>query len=260
MNRPVLRYLALMCGAFCAVSGCAQKPFRLTRTVTVARALEVVEQHTPRFNDFSGRASVRIDGGEGPKSATLQIRYIRPHRFRVYVKGFAGIDLARISALGDSVAVYVPSENICVTASRDSGLLARLVPDLDIDLDGIESLFTGSLPPSSDRESYEASLDHRGHGVVLTLASNDRKYRYSLTGQPLELSAEELVIGNEVIWRKTFDRYGSSGGVLYPEALTIERGGMVVRVTFSQGEVNSGIAEGDLTFSVPPSAERIVFE
>jgi len=243
-----------------AVSGCGLRPAHIPETVTIQQAIEAIERWSPRIQDYSGRASVLVDAGEGPQTATLLIRYIYPGRFRVYVKGFAGIDLARITALGDSVAVYVPSENLYVTAARGNDLLARLAPDADIDLDGIEFIFDGSLPPPDERIAQTITMDIREREADLTVSKGARAHRYTLAGPALRLVSEVLLVDGEPVVRKKFEKFGTYNGVVFPEELTLERGGTIVKIKFSQSIFNSGLTDRDLLFAVPPSAERVAVE
>ena len=241
--------------------GCGWKPATgVPLDVTISQVLASIEKYSSGVNDLSARADVRAQIDGHTESATVDIRYMNPDRFRIYIKGFAGIDIARISALKDSMIVYLPSENVYVAAGRDEDILGLLVPEFDINVKSLESIFNGTLPLPEEREEFQMSMKHSGRQVELTLKRGETMYLYAVEGPDLRLVDEKIIYDDVPVWSKTVSEYGSFNGVDFPVKITIERGRDIFRLNFSKCIINSGLTDSDLSFSIPSSAERAVIE
>lgn len=253
--------LAVFLYTLLTFQGCGWKPARgVPRDVTIPQVLAAVEKQSVSVKDFSGRADVRVFINGDSQSATVHIRYINPDFFRIYIKGFAGIDVSRISVLKDSLTVYIPSENIYITAGRDENILGFLLSETDIDVKNIELIFNGTFPPPEERGKFQMSLNHTDRQAELILRQGKSMYRYRVDGPNLRLVSEETLLDNVPIWHKTISEYRSFDGVNFPEEITIERGKDIFNFKFSKCTINSGLTESDLLFAIPSSAERIVIE
>ena len=243
------------------IQGCGLKPAPgVPRDITIPQVLAAIEKHSVSVKDFSGRADIRVLINGDSQSATVHIRYINPDLFRIYIKGFAGIDISRISALKDSMTIYIPPENIYITAGRDENILGFLMSEFDIDVKNIELIFNGTLPSPEERGKFQMSMNHTDRQAELILMEGKYMHRYRVDGHNLRLVSEETLFDNVPIWRKTISEYRSFDGVNFPEEITIERGKNVFNFKFSKCAINSGLTESDLLFTIPSSAERIVFE
>lgn len=241
--------------------GCGWKPAPgVPRDVTIPQVLAAIEKYSVKVNDLSARADVkaRIDGHS--QSATVDIRYINPDRFRIYIKGFAGINVARISAFKDSMVIYLPSENVYVATGRDENILGLLIPELDVDVKSFELIFNGTLPLPEELEEFQMSMKHSGRQVELTLKRGETMYQYAVEGPDLRLVDEKIFFDNVPVWRKTVSEYSSFNGVDFPVEITIERGKNIFKLKFSKCVINSGLTDKDLSFNIPSSAERVVIE
>ena len=243
------------------INGCGWKPFTgIPKDITIPQVLASIDRYSLNIKDFSGRASVKLLIDGRPQSANITIRYINPGRFRIYIKGIAGIDIARINAFSDSIAVYIPSENMYVSSGREKNILGVLMPEVDIDLKSMESMFTGTLPRPENRKEFQMTMKNSGRKVELTLKRDRFTYRYTVEGSDLRPVNEETLYDGVPVWRKKVSGYSSYNGVKFPDNLSIERDGNVIDLKFSQCVINSGLTENDLSFTVPSSAERLVIE
>lgn len=243
------------------INGCAWKPSaRIPKDVTIPQVLGALDRYSTHIKDFSGRASVKLLIDGRLQSANITIRYMNPGRFRIYIKGFAGIDLAIVTMVNDSIAVYIPSENMYVSAGRDKNILGVLLPEFDIDLERMESIFTGTIPGLENREKYHITMKNTGRKVELTMKRDKYMYRYTVEGSNLRPVEEETFYDGVPVWRKKVSGYHSYNGVEFPDTSSIEHGGNVIDLKFSQCSINTGLTENDLLFSVPSSAERMVIE
>jgi len=243
------------------IQGCGWKPTRgVPRDITIPQVLAAIEKHSVSIKDFSGIANVKVIINGDSQSATVHIRYINPDLFRIYIKGFAGIDISRISALKDSMTIYIPSENMYITAGRDKNILGFLMSETDIDVKNIELIFNGTLPPPEERGKFQMSMNHTDSQAELILREGNYMLRYRVDGPNLRLVSEETLFDNVPIWRKTISEYRTFNGINFPEEITIERGTNVFNFKFSKCAINSGLTESDLLFAIPSSAERVVIE
>ncbi|MFC1540855.1 DUF4292 domain-containing protein [Candidatus Latescibacterota bacterium] len=244
-----------------AYQGCGLKPGTgIPAGITPAEVLAAIDRQTQNVKTFSGTASVKVLTNGSSETATVLIRYINPGLFRIYLKGFAGIDLGRISALADSVTVYVPPENIYLKAGRDEYILEKLFPEIDIDVQAVELLFNGTFLPKKDRKNFEMSMERIDGQLEMSLVNEDATFRYRVTGSDLRLIREEFLVNGNTILSKTLSGYKSFDGVIFPEEITVERGADSFSIHFSKCEINTGLTERDLTFAVPASAERVYIE
>ncbi len=250
------------CGAALAivavVSGCAaMRAERVPPDLTIDRAFEVLENHQNQIRDFTASARVMVTSDEGSERATVQVLHRAPDLFRLFIRGFAGIDVARVSALADSVTVWVPPENYWFSASRESPALARLVPQLGIGFDTLGMAFSSALPSGADRSRYDASLAWEGPVAVLVLRDGDAVRRVYLEGRGLRVKRDEYYNGNELVWRKEVESFKTVKGISFPEKMTISSGTDHLELLFSGITVNTGLTEKSLLFSIPNSVERI---
>ena len=195
--------------AFCiffalAVYGCGLKPYPIIpEDVTVSQVLASFQKHSTQIKDFSATAFVKAKlKGEPSQSVNISIKYIAPDRFRIVIKGFAGIAGAIFTARSDSLSIYFPSENTFITLGCDDEPLRFPVPGIDLDFDHIKSIITGSLPTSEVRDYYQMSLEHHGKQAVLILKRGTTMQRYTFEGAEMRVVDEEISREGVIVWRK----------------------------------------------------------
>ncbi len=241
--------------------GCGWKPQpSVPRDVTIPQILYAIEKYSSNIKDLSARVNVRADIDGHSEDAIADIRYINPDRFRIYIKGFAGIDLARISALNDSMVIYIPNENVYVTAERNENIIGVFIPEFDIDLKSIESIVNVTLPHPEERGEFQMSIKHSGRQAELTLKRKETMYIYLVEGPNMELVDEKTIYGDVQVWHKIVSKYSSFDGIDFPVEITIERGSNIFQLKFSKCVINSGLTDRDLSFNIPSSAEEAVIE
>ncbi|MFC1512402.1 hypothetical protein ACFL5H_04345, partial [Candidatus Latescibacterota bacterium] len=195
-----------------------------------------------------------VTGGV-PERATLLVRYLTPDLLRVYIKGFIGIDVARVSVLTDSVMVWVPPENYFFRVSRENLTSAGIVPELGVGFETIAVAFT--LPPETERAWYEISLEWEGPMAVLVLAGDGVVRRIYLEGPDLLVRREDVYRGGVIVLSKSVESYRTVDGVRFPVRVTVGHGSDEVTLSFSDITLNSGFREDDLMFFIPPSVKRV---
>ncbi|MFC1490927.1 DUF4292 domain-containing protein [Candidatus Latescibacterota bacterium] len=244
-----------------AVQGCGLKPdIGVPDDITPEQVISAIKRQTQTVETFSGTASVKVSANGSSEDATVVIRYINPGLFRLYLKGFAGIDLGRISALEDSITVYIPSENIYLKAGRDEYILEKLFPEINLDVKMVELLFNGTFRAEFNRAGFSQTIACAGDQAELSIVNEKGTFQYLVAGPDLQLIREEFLIDGAIVWRKTLSEYKSYDGVEFPQDITIERGEDSFSVKFSKCEINTGLSAPDLTFAIPPSAERVYIE
>ncbi len=272
--------------AILIVTGCARKPVvrRLPRDLTAEQALAVVDARSSVILDLSASAAVTARTPEGDEhKARVSIRYRRPDRFRIVVRGFAGIAGVYISTTSDSVYAYYPSENVYLLAARSNDTLRRIAPELSLDLDRLTGIFSGTLPPAAGHDDLRLSLVRNGEQAVLTVetgsngeqavltvetGSNGEQAvltaetpnngaRYTLAGPDLLIVAEEIIVGGESVWRMEAEDFEIVDGVRVATHIKIWGLGGTMEMDLSRIEVNSGISDTDLALPVSATAGRI---
>ncbi len=239
------------------VQGCSLRPSPgIPRDISVAQVLSAIETYTIRVNDFSGSARAGIRTENGSYSAQVRLRYHAPDHFRIDIKGFGGITTARIGVLADSMVVYVPPENLYITAERSDNVLGLLVPDSRINLEALLSVFDAENQVRDHHDEIIGAMEHLGRRVSLELKRGDVLHRYTVEGPELRLVKEDINRADGTVWHKTFSDYRRYNGVYFPGTITLDRGGTVFTATFSNCVINSGLTDADLTFTIPDSAER----
>ncbi len=262
MRSPIYRWLAAALIHIALITqGCGLKPAPgVPLDVTIPQVLAAIEKYSAKVQDFSGRANVRAKVDGNYQSATVQIKFINPDRFLIYIKGFAGIDMARVSAVKDSMVIYIPSENIYVTTGTDENILGALIPEINLKMKYVASIFNGILPSREEREGFQMSIKHFGRQVELSLKRGKSMFRYRLEGQELRLISEEKIYNNVPVWRKTISAYNSIDGIEFPSEISIEHDRNIFTIKFSKCRLNSGLSDRDLSLTIPSSAERAVIE
>lgn len=261
MNRALNTFgtlIVLFCLTY--LSGCGMKPRPAPPGATVKEAIAAIERHAINAADFSGRALVTTRVRGERNKATVLIRYLKPNRFRIFIKGFAGIEIARLSAVTDSTTLYIPSENMYLVADRGKDLLAQFMPDAKIDFKSIETIFLGTLPPPEERESFRTDLTYEGRRLIVTLERDDLRYVYALEGPELSLVEEEVFQGSRSLWHRTIESYIPCGDKKFPGIMTLERDGAKLTASFTACKMDTGLTEKDLSFKIPSSAERFLIE
>ena len=253
-------FAVILVSAF-VIESCGPKPpSPLPPDVSVSQVLAAIESYSKGINDLTGKASVKmlIDGDY--KSATTLVRYIRPDNFRLYLKGFAGIDIARMKASKDSVIIYLPTENMYISTGRYQNISGYLMPEIGIGLKHLESVFSVNLPLPGEMDSFQKSLKSDGEQLQLSLKRKQTIYNYTVKGPDLLPVAEEMLVDNIPVWRKTVSKFNSSNGVVFPAELEIEHGEYKADIRFSECEINTGLTKNDLALKIPASAERMIIE
>ena len=240
--------------------GCGLKPVpRIPGDISIPQVLEVVEKNSDRIRDFSGTAFVNAKmKGEPPQNALVTIQYIRPDRFKVIIKGFAGIVLAIISTNNDLPTIYFPSENAYITFGNDENIDRFLMSEIGVDFKQITSLLTGTLPPSKEREFYQMTLENHGNKAELMLKRDGIIHRYTLEGPDLRVIDENVSHNGVQIWHMWALNFSVVNGIPFPRKISVENEHGVMDIEFSKYSINPGLAENDISFVIPPSAKRMV--
>ena len=241
--------------------GCGWKPQQgVPQNVTIPQILYAIEKYSSNIKDLSARVNVRANIDGHSEDAIADIRYINPDRFRIYIKGFAGIDIARISAFDDSMVIYIPNENVYIKAERNENIIGVFIPEFDIDLISIESIVNGTLPQPEERGEFQMSMKRSGKQAELILKRKETMYIYSVKGPNLELVDEKTIHDDVQVWHKIVSKYSSFDGIDFPVEISIERGSNVFQLKFSKCVINSGLTDRDLSFNIPSSAEEAFIE
>jgi hypothetical protein len=237
--------------------GCGMKPPGIPEDVTKDQILDSLYRQSDVIKDFSGWARVieRHNGLE--QSATAVIRFIAPDRIRIIVKGFAGIELAAISSVGDSMTVFIPSLNGYVTGENGKGLLRKLIPDFDFDVSRFASVFSVLLPPHDALAEFQASLKKKGNRMEIALARGDTVYRYLVEGPLLLVAEEDLMVGGTSVWQKKSQNFQASGAGVFPKRMTIRNERHSLDFSFYSVSINSGLSGKDIVIEMPDNAERL---
>jgi len=254
---PALCVIILM-----TVHGCALRPYPgIPEDVTVQQALDAVEKHSLRVKDFSGSASIMAKmKGKYEFNNSFSIKYIRPDRFRVVVKGFAGIPVALISTQRDSTYIYLPAKNAYIAAGSGDDVLQHIVPGISVSFKQMTSLITGTLPYAEEQGYYRKSLGRYGKRIVLILKRDSIEHRYTLEGPEMLVVCEDILHNGETIWRIKNARFRDADGVMFPRKISMENEYGTVDIQFSRCTINSGLTDNDLLLVIPSSAGRMFIE
>ena len=288
------RYVALHLFAvlIVALNGCGIKPTPVVPvTVTADQVLQVIEKRAARIRDFSGRAyAVTSDHGEN-QDAIVYINYRQPDRYRAILKGAFGVVLAVVTGGGDSVTVYVPSlKGYFVVGNDDSEsdvnpLSEALVPGMPFDFSRLTSLFKikdskFKIKDSKVKiENSKISIERAGNRAVVTVGDGAASTRYTVEGPDLLLVEEESSRDGGLILQIGYRDYADFDGIPFPRKITIaaERNhgdtetrrkdtsneyttGREVTLDFSSCSINRGLADSELTFELPPNADRLTIK
>jgi len=277
------RYVALhlLAVLIVALNGCGIKPGPVVPvTVTADQVLQVIDKRAARIQDFSGRAYVvASDRGEN-QDAIVYINYRKPDRYRAILKGAFGVVIAVLTGGGDSVTVYVPSlKGYFVVGSDDKDLLEALVPGMSFDFSRLMSLF--KIQNSKFKiENSKISLERAGNRAVVTVEEGAESLRYTVEGPDLLLVEEESSRDGGLILQIGYRDYANFGGIPFPRKITISASeknhgdtetrrkdtsneymtGREVTLNFSSCSINSGLADSELTFELPPNADRLTIK
>jgi outer membrane lipoprotein-sorting protein len=248
------------------IHGCALKPSPgIPVDITAHQVLAAVNKQSALIQDFSTAAFMEARlKGESSQTANVSIRYVKndfdkfnPDRFRIILKGFAGIAGAVITTSGDSMSVFYPSDNTFIRIGRDQQFS---MPGIDLDFDRIASFVTGAmLPPPEEWDTYRISLESRDVRPVLTMEKDTSLHRFILEGAELRVIGEEFVCDGVIVWTKKASRFRSVNGVMFPGKISIENSRGSINMEFSRCKINSGLTDSDLSFIIPSSAQRIFY-
>ena len=248
--RPLIIALLLL-----AVNGCALRPHAsVPLDLNAAQVIGTIDSNAKKIHDFSGTALVKVTHDGKSQNFKLSIKYLRPDRFRILVKGFAGIPVGVINVLSDSLTVYFPSENSYVSTSRDNNALRHLIPGLDFDF---TSVFTCSLPSSEELVAYRKSIEYLDGRAILVLARDTVIRRYTIEGRKMNVVAEDAYDGETLLWEKTSAGFRSYDGIMFPRKMSLRNGRGSIDLEYSGCEFNTGLTESDVVFAVPPTAEKL---
>ncbi|MCD6308532.1 MAG: DUF4292 domain-containing protein [Candidatus Latescibacteria bacterium] len=243
-------------------AGCGLRPQTVVPDdITVDRAIAAVRENASRIGDFTGSVFVRASEGAGSfQSVRLSIRYKRPGRFRILVKAFAGLPVALISAAGDSVRVFLPSENAYIDAARSDNTLHRILPGVDFGIDRLTSFLTGFIPPDDVLPGCRKTLERLNGRTVLVLLCGEKMQRLTLAGRDMHITGEEILVNGDSVWRLRASGFRTVDGIPFPRKITMESERGAATVEFSGCSFNTGLDDAELEFATPPNADRLTFE
>lgn len=252
----IIPYIATVV-LFIGINGCGLKPSPgIPSDITAQRLLTVMENRAEQLRDFSGRAKATASVHGENESANVSINYIKPDRFRVYLKGTFGIVLGVITSEPDSFQVYIPSLKGYFVIGREEEVMDILVPEIEFDFGKLVSLFSGSLPSQEDRAKSHITISVLQNRAVLAIEKDDEIRMYAVEGSDMHIVEEKLIISGRDIWKITYSDYVTSGNTAFPRKITISENGKELKLSFSKIAVNKGLTEKDLSFNLPSNAER----
>ena len=244
-----------------AGSGCGLRPSsHIPAGVTEADVMAALRDQSEQMADFQGKAFVRAQTGGTEETASLQLAYRRPERFKTVIKGTFGIVFAIITMNVDSLTMYIPSENGYIHIDRTPGNNLIRLPGLDFNLQRFTSSFTGVLPPQDVLAASDVILLRTGDGGDLVVNTGRYSYRYHVTGDKLRLDEYEIYEGRDMIWRMTCSGYREWEGGVFPRKITLTEPERGLELEFSDCVINSGLEDKDLAFRIPSSAERLILK
>lgn len=244
-----------------SIHGCGWKPYpRISEDITIPQILDTIDKQTSNIHDFTGNAFLEAKlKGVSPQNVKLAIKYVKPDRFRILIKGFAGIPVALITTSSDSITIYFPSENTYLTTGYGDDVLRALIPGIQLDFNRIASILTGLLPSQEERSDYTKSLDHYGRNVVLTLKKGTMEHCYTIEGKEMRVVKEKIVQDGMIMWEKKVYAFSNVDGILFARKLSMQNERGIMDIEFSGYSFNTGLTENDTLFDIPITAEKIMF-
>ncbi len=241
-------------------AGCAIRPRPVAERLTAEMAIRSLYARSSGIRDFKGSAAVTVSSSEGgAQNFNISLRFRAPDSYRILVKGFAGMPAAMITMRADSLMAYFPQDNSYVTSGSGEKAIKALAPGMNLDLSQLSSWLTG-LIPEHEMNEYKRELTRDGDRAVLSLAKDPWEHRFVLEGEALDPVEESFLFGGKLSWWRTARGFRSyEDGVRFPRVIEMYRDDASAVFDFSRIEVNSGLSEDDLSFTVPANAEQLSF-
>lgn len=187
------------------------------------------------------RGRIEIEGTETDGSFGLNARLNSKGDFFASVRGPLGIELVRLLAVGNDIAMIDRINREVYVGKKDAVLLKNGMPE-----DFMKTVF-GDLPVV-DYSNYKAS----GNKVIINAkGENNLEQEITVCGDELKVCRERLAYtgtGREIIL--DFSNFMSSGEIRYPSAIILTETKRGIRVKLNIDDIVSGY-DNDIEFSLP---------
>lgn len=242
-------------------SGCGLRPSpQLPAGVTEADVICALREQSGQMVDFKGKAFARAQTGGNEETASLQLAYVSPDKFKTVIKGTFGIVYAVVTMNADSLNMYFPSENGFLHIDRVPGQDSIQLPGIDFNLQRFTSYFTGVLPPQDVLSASDVILLRTDDGGDLVINTGHYSYRYHVTGEKFRLTEYEIYEGQDMVWHMTCSGYREWEGGVFPRKMILVEPDRELALEFSGCVINGGLEDKDTAFHIPSSAERLIFK
>jgi hypothetical protein len=239
------------------IQGCGVKPSLIPEGITEDQVIDSLYRQSEAIRDFSGWAKVKTKFNSREQSATTIVHFISPDRIKIELKGFAGIELASISAEDDSLTVYFPSYNGYLKGQKGRDLLNKIIPDFDFDLRNFNAFFSVQLPPRDMIKEFHPSLMKKGNRLEVSLERENTVCRYLVEGPQLLIVEENISIGGIPVWQKKSQDFRSVGKVFFPRKISVRNDRGSLDCVFYSVSINSGLTSQDIRLEIPDSAKPL---
>ncbi len=253
-----MRFPLLTLGVVLLLSSCAPRREGVmldTRTTSAADLTARTRRADSLVRSVDGRGSISFESPDVSGSASFTLTVRKPDSLLVQLEGPFGIDVGLFFLSRQRFVMYNSLQNTVTTGSPSSAALRSVIP-VDLTVDEIFAVFTGTIPLPD-------------HGAPLQYTTDEGLFllRYASTNATSSywIDPDELLV-------RRFEMKDNAGAVLLEGAssgsidqdgmriarrlsLTMPREGRRISVAFSRASLNTD----DLSFrySVPSSARPI---
>lgn len=230
---------------------------------------QIASRRLASLRDFRGDASVTLQSPDGTRErALVAVAFRPPDRLRVEAVTFIGISLMTVLARGDSLLVYVPSENRLLEGSPASDLL-RGVAGLDLETVPPAAFFLGIPIISPDCIGRVDTLSSGGASIVFR-CKKQSGVRETLIDPRLAVVTEERLYdyGGRLMMRRVLRGYHRTDSFPVPTEIEVTRGSRgapigaaeigneTLHLRYTSLRINRGIHEDVFKLSLPKGVLR----
>ncbi len=234
--------IIVMTGCSAARKHKSSSPAEISSDAGAVAIAEGVRSHNITEKGFViKRGRIEIEGTDTDGSFSLNARVNNRGDFVVSVRGPLGIELVRLLAVGNDIAMIDRIGRTVYLGKKDEIMLKNGMPD-----DFIETLF-GDLP-GTGYQRYSKT----GNSLVVSSES------YGVTEREYTICFDEMKVCRAHLTDKSNDReiflefgnFTSGSNIKYPQSVVMDDNKRDMRIKLSIDELESGY-ESDIDFTLP---------
>jgi outer membrane lipoprotein-sorting protein len=226
------------------------------RSFSYGEVQEVMRSHHAHIHSIAGEGRISIETPDISQNGSFTLTLQKPDSVLIRLQGPFGIKVGTALVTRTDFLFYNSLENKVITGLSSTENLDRIL-HVRLSFDELLNMFAGGTFLESDlREPDETRIE--GDQYIYTYTTTDTRRKYWIDRATLFIRKIQFLDQNGVpVLEQTFSNFEDIDGIAMPATIRFVQPNSHQRLTLIYSEILVNTNNLQLTFPIPPNAERI---